>query len=251
MGAHGTTCHDQQPSTTHVATRTAEWRQQVFEQKRVRAQASILHYAASITSAASECAAVVDCVIVVPPFFGPAQRQALIDAAELAGTLIVFPDRQQQMLPKAPGSLHDFLGLMSVSQDVRTSLAALCPRAPRAVFARGSLLQLICCSMAWTRNGLGFPTLVDHFILLGKCRAGLNVMALVNSHAAAALQYGIERDFAGRTEWVVLYDMGATSTEAALVKFSSFSVREGGKPKTYRRGRAGLVGRFKGLGVQV
>lgn len=59
-------------------------------------------------------------------------------------------------------------------------------------------------------------------------------MALVNSHAAAALQYGIERDFAGRTEWVVLYDMGATSTEAALVKFSSFSVKEGGKPKTYR-----------------
>lgn len=27
----------------------------------------------------------VDCVIVVPPFFGPAQRQGLIDAAQLAG----------------------------------------------------------------------------------------------------------------------------------------------------------------------
>lgn len=49
------------------------------------AQASILHYAQRITSAASEGASVVDCVIVVPPFFGPPQRQALIDAAQLAG----------------------------------------------------------------------------------------------------------------------------------------------------------------------
>lgn len=64
--------------------------------------------------------------------------------------------------------------------------------------------------------------------------AGLNVLALVNSHAAAALQYGIERDFTNKTEWVVLYDMGATSTEAALVKYSSFSVKEFGKPKTFR-----------------
>ena len=59
-------------------------------------------------------------------------------------------------------------------------------------------------------------------------------MALVNSHAAAALQYGIERDFTGKTEWVLLYDMGATSTEVALVKYSSFTVKEAGKPKTYR-----------------
>lgn len=64
--------------------------------------------------------------------------------------------------------------------------------------------------------------------------AGLNVLALVNSHAAAALQYGIERDFTNKTEWVVLYDMGATSTEAALVKYSSFSIKEFGKPKTFR-----------------
>lgn len=52
------------------------------------AQASILHYAQRITSAASEGASVVDCVIVVPPFFGPPQRQALIDAAQLAGLFI-------------------------------------------------------------------------------------------------------------------------------------------------------------------
>lgn len=58
-------------------------------------------------------------------------------------------------------------------------------------------------------------------------------MALINSHAAAALQYGIERDFANRSELIVLYDMGATSTECALVEYSSFSVKEAGKLKTY------------------
>ena len=64
----------------------------------MRAQASILHYAQSITSAASERAAVVDCVIVVPPFFGPAQRQALTDAAELAGMCRPCPLTQHTLL---------------------------------------------------------------------------------------------------------------------------------------------------------
>ncbi|EIE21504.1 HSP70-domain-containing protein [Coccomyxa subellipsoidea C-169] len=125
--------------------------------------ASILHYAQRITSAASEGAPVVDCVIVVPPFFGPAQRQGLIDAAQLAG---------------------------------------------------------------------------------------LNVLALINSHAAAALQYGIERDFTNKTEWVVLYDMGATSTEAALVKFSSFTVKEFGKPKTHSQFEVKDVAWDEALGAE-
>ena len=67
------------------------------------------------------------------------------------------------------------------------------------------------------------------------CAAGVNVLALINSHAAAALQYGIERDFTNRSESVVLYDMGAASTEATLVRYSSFSIKEYGKAKTYRR----------------
>ncbi len=54
-------------------------------------QASILHYAQRITSAASDGAPVIDCVIVVPPFFGPAQRQGLIDAAQLAGMASASP----------------------------------------------------------------------------------------------------------------------------------------------------------------
>ena len=57
--------------------------------------------------------------------------------------------------------------------------------------------------------------------------AGLNVLSLVNSHAAAALQYGIERDFAGKQESVVFYDLGAKSAEAALVEFSSYEDDKG------------------------
>lgn len=52
--------------------------------------------------------------------------------------------------------------------------------------------------------------------------ANLKVLSLVNSHAAAALQYGIERDFANKTENVIIYDLGARSAEAALVEYSSY-----------------------------
>ena len=45
--------------------------------------------------------------------------------------------------------------------------------------------------------------------------AGLNVLGLVNTHAAAALQYGIERDFTETPQQVVLYDMGASSVEVS------------------------------------
>jgi Hsp70 protein len=43
--------------------------------------------------------------------------------------------------------------------------------------------------------------------------AGLNVLSLVNSHAAAALQFGIERSFANKSEHVLFYDMGSSSTQ--------------------------------------
>ena len=58
------------------------------------AQGGILHYAKQITSAASDVAQVLDCVIVVPPFFGPAQRQALYDAAHLAGSYSALAQAQ-------------------------------------------------------------------------------------------------------------------------------------------------------------
>ncbi|KAG2432896.1 hypothetical protein HXX76_008627 [Chlamydomonas incerta] len=65
--------------------------------------------------------------------------------------------------------------------------------------------------------------------------AGLNLMGLINTHTAAALQYGIERDFANRSQTILLYDMGSGTTEVALVKYSTYSVKEAGKPKVYNQ----------------
>ena len=49
------------------------------------------------------------------------------------------------------------------------------------------------------------------------------MLALVNTHSAAAIQYGYDRDFAGGEQTVLLLDVGATSTEAALVRYSTFN----------------------------
>ncbi|PNG99289.1 Heat shock protein 17, partial [Tetrabaena socialis] len=65
--------------------------------------------------------------------------------------------------------------------------------------------------------------------------AGLNLMGLINTHTAAALQYGIERDFVNRSQTIVLYDMGSGSTEVALVKYNTYTVKEAGKPKVYNQ----------------
>ncbi|KAL0289332.1 UNVERIFIED_CONTAM: Heat shock protein 17 [Sesamum angustifolium] len=59
--------------------------------------------------------------------------------------------------------------------------------------------------------------------------AGLNVLALVNEHSGAALQYGIDKDFSNGSRHVVFYDMGASSTYAALVYFSAYNTKEFGK----------------------
>jgi len=99
------------------------------------AVASLLEYAKSLATTAAEGSPITECVLVVPAFFGPAQRQALLDAADLAG---------------------------------------------------------------------------------------LKVLSLVHAHAAAALQYGIERDFANHTDQVLFVDIGAGAAQAALVKFSAF-----------------------------
>ncbi|KAJ0559747.1 putative Heat shock protein 70 family [Helianthus annuus] len=59
--------------------------------------------------------------------------------------------------------------------------------------------------------------------------AGLNVLALVNEHSGAALQYGIDKDFSNGSRYVVFYDMGSSSTYAALVYFSAYNTKEYGK----------------------
>ncbi|KAL3157632.1 hypothetical protein ABBQ32_012079 [Trebouxia sp. C0010 RCD-2024] len=107
---------------------------------------SMLHYAKGITEAFAGAGQVLDCVITVPAFFGQSQRQAITEAARLAG---------------------------------------------------------------------------------------LTVLSLVNNHAAAALQHGITRNFVNKTEHVIFYDMGASSVEAALIKYSSFDVKEFGKVNSH------------------
>jgi hypoxia up-regulated 1 len=57
-------------------------------------------------------------------------------------------------------------------------------------------------------------------------------MGLINTNTAAALQFGIEKDFANKTQHVIFYDLGSGSTVASLVKFSSYEVKEAGKPKS-------------------
>ncbi|KDO64342.1 hypothetical protein CISIN_1g002363mg [Citrus sinensis] len=59
--------------------------------------------------------------------------------------------------------------------------------------------------------------------------AGMNVLSLVNEHSGAALQYGIDKDFSNESRHVVFYDMGATTTYAALVYFSAYNAKVYGK----------------------
>ncbi|KAF2308263.1 hypothetical protein GH714_039739 [Hevea brasiliensis] len=59
--------------------------------------------------------------------------------------------------------------------------------------------------------------------------AGINVLSLINEHSGAALQYGIDKDFSNGSRYVIFYDMGSSSTYAALVYYSAYSAREFGK----------------------
>lgn len=59
--------------------------------------------------------------------------------------------------------------------------------------------------------------------------AGINVLSLINEHSGAALQYGIDKDFSNESRHVIFYDMGSSSTYAALVYFSAYKTKEFGK----------------------
>lgn len=52
--------------------------------------------------------------------------------------------------------------------------------------------------------------------------AGLNVLALINGNTAAAINWGIDREFNGENDtYAIFYDMGASSTSASLISFRS------------------------------
>ncbi|KAL6135040.1 hypothetical protein ACLB2K_067268 [Fragaria x ananassa] len=59
--------------------------------------------------------------------------------------------------------------------------------------------------------------------------AEINVLSLINEHSGAALQYGIDKNFENKSRHVIFYDMGTSSTYAALVYFSAYNTKEFGK----------------------
>ncbi|KAJ3131060.1 hypothetical protein HK101_004828, partial [Irineochytrium annulatum] len=62
--------------------------------------------------------------------------------------------------------------------------------------------------------------------------ANLKVIGLMNENAAVALNYAMTRTF-NNTQYHVIFDSGASSTSASLVKFSNSEVKERRKTKTY------------------
>lgn len=61
--------------------------------------------------------------------------------------------------------------------------------------------------------------------------ADFNVLSLIEENTAAALNFGMDRNFDEPTT-VLFYNMGASSVEVSIVTFSSTVVKEGGKNKT-------------------
>merc|ERR1719483_646959 len=54
--------------------------------------------------------------------------------------------------------------------------------------------------------------------------AGLNVLSLINENSAAALHYGVERNYdINKTDNLILYNMGSTSTKVSVVKYDAYS----------------------------
>jgi hypothetical protein len=68
------------------------------------------------------------------------------------------------------------------------------------------------------------------------------VMALLNEHAAAALQYGIDRKFENETKNVLLYDVGANSVRASVEQYSAYKGKD--------RGRSAVISQFRTTGIR-
>ncbi|KAH1045991.1 hypothetical protein J1N35_036775 [Gossypium stocksii] len=80
--------------------------------------------------------------------------------------------------------------------------------------------------------------------------AGINVISLINEHSGAALQYGIDKDFSNGSRHVIFYDMGSSSTYAALVYFSAYNAKEFGKTVSANQFQVKDVRWDSGLGGQ-
>ena len=62
----------------------------------------------------------------------------------------------------------------------------------------------------------------------------MNILAEVSDLSCAALQWGIDKDFNQKAQkWTIIYDLGATSAGAALVRYSTFEGKDAGKKKQH------------------
>ena len=64
--------------------------------------------------------------------------------------------------------------------------------------------------------------------------AGLKVLSLIEENTAAALQYGLDRIFKDeKSHKMLVYNMGAASTQVSIFEFGHYSGKKGGKNVTF------------------
>ena len=64
--------------------------------------------------------------------------------------------------------------------------------------------------------------------------AGLKVLSLIEENTAAALQYGLDRIFKEeKSHKMLVYNMGAASTQVSIFEFGHYSGKKGGKNVTF------------------
>lgn len=157
------------------------------------AMASILHYA-KLRAEAVTTGEIKDIVIAVPAFFSQAQRQALYDAASIAGLNVMSLVNGHVAAAVQYGIERDFTNKTEhIVRKYTIWIRACCSRTPGAESPRP------CASR---RHRCGLPP--------SQC----------SSPARAALPFE-----------QVLYDFGAGSTVAALLEYSSWKAKELGKVK--------------------
>ncbi|KAJ8934580.1 hypothetical protein NQ314_013270 [Rhamnusium bicolor] len=97
----------------------------------------------------------------------------------------------------------------------------------------------------------GFFNQVERRALLQAAElAGLKVLQLINDYTAVALNYGIFRSksFNETSQYVLFYDMGASSTTATLVSYQTIKTKERGYVETHPQASVLGVGFDRTLG---
>lgn len=168
---------------------------------------------------------------------------------EAAGIVARYPDKvysfMRDMIGKPYSKIKDFLGKMYLPYNlVEDSRGTAAIRVDDGTVY--SMEELEAMVLSYAKNLAEFHSKVPvkdaviavppYFgqaerrgLLAAAALAGVNVLALINEHSGAALQYGIDKDFSNASRHVVFYDMGSSSTYAALVYFSAYNTKEYGR----------------------